>query len=324
MKNAFTGVSEYDRFGPWVDEVTEEADVPRLYRSHPIDFGAERLVLKVPRNITHRNATPDMDLYDHLIMLGQDLLTVLSRRKGTPSRKGSTDSGQGYDVVAIPFAEVVAIRNALNLLDGRLTISTAGGTPISVSYNGSARDVVAKLVAELRAVACTRLASPVGLALLAAGGPLARPAVSGLGLDDRFLETAFLEAHNANPGISAWAAHGSRRLVPAAAGIQGVVQRLSHALSPMTLHGALFTADEAAMEVFGRHSWLMRGQVPTYSTSHLVIPFGAPDRLKLAPHPLYPDVTVATIGTGEWKQGLPVPRDSVTEHMLRDAASRIR
>ena len=324
MKNVFAGASEYDRFGPWIDEVKQLEDVPRLYRSHPIDFSAERLVLKVPRNITHRNATPDMDLYDHLIMLGQDLLTVLSRRMGTPSRKGSADSGKGYDVVAIQFADVVAIRDALNLLDGRLTVSTTEGTPISMSYNGSAGDVVAAFVSALREVACTKPASPVGLALLAAGGPLARTAVSGLGPVDRFLETAFLEAHDANPHLSAWAAHGSRRLVPEAAGMQGVVQRLKHALSPMTLHGALFAADEAAMEVFGRHSWLMRARVPTYSTSHLVIPFGAPDRLDLAPHPLYPDVTVATIGAGKWKREFPVPRDSVTEQMLRDAASRIR
>jgi hypothetical protein len=328
MNNVFAGTSEYDRFGPWIDEVNQLEDVPRLYRNHPIDFSVERLVLKVPRNITYRNAPPDMDLYDHLIMLGQDQLTVLSRHKGAPSREGksaaSSDSGKGYDVVAIPFADVVAIRNALNLLDGRLTVSTAEGTPVRVSYNGSAGDVVVAFVRTLSKAVMIKPASHVGAALLAAGSPLARPKVSGLGLEDRFLETAFLEAHNANPNLSAWAAHGTRRLAPQAAGLEGTLERIKHGVSPMTLYGALFTADENAMEAYGRHSWLVRGRGPCYSTSHLVIPFSAPDRLDLAPHPLYPDATVATIGAGKWRHELPVPRDSVAEHLLRDAASRLR
>jgi hypothetical protein len=328
MKNAFAGASEYDRFGPWIDEVKQADDVPRLYRNYPIDFGVERLVLKVPRNITHRNATPDMDLYDHLIIMGQDRLTVLSRRIGEPPRDGNSratpEGSKDYNVVVIPYGDVVAVRNSLNLLDGRLTVSSAEGTPVRVSYNGSAADAVIAFVRALREAIAVKPASSVGAALLAAGAPLARPEVSGLGLDDRFLETAFLEAHNANPHLSVWAAHGRRRLAPEANGVQGVVQRLNHALSPMTLHGALFAADENAMEAFGRHSWLIRGRGACYSKSHLVIPFGAPDRLDLAPHPLYPDANVAVIGAGKWRQELPVPRHSVAEHLLRDAASKTR
>ncbi len=328
MKKAFSGVSEYDRFGPWIDEVKQIEDVPRLYRNYPIDFSVERLVLKVPRNITRRNATPEMDLYDHLLMLGQERLTVLSRRVGKTSREAggaaSSDGGRGYDVVTLQCADVVAIRDTLNLLDGRLTVSTSEGTPVKVSYNGSAGDVVGRFVSALSEAACVKPASPVGLALLAAGGPLARPAmVQGRGPVDTFLASAFLEAHGANPRLSAWAAHGSRRLAPEAAGMRGNVERMKHALSPMTLHGALFAADESALEIFGRHSWLMRGRAAIYSTSHLVIPFGAPDRLDLAPHPLYPDVTVATIGAGKWRAELPVPRDSAAEQLLSEAASKV-
>ena len=329
MKKALKGFSEYDRFGPWIDEVKRMDDVPRLYRSYPIDFSVERLVLKVPRDITHRNATPEMDLYDHLIMVGRDRLTVLSRRNGRSLRAEThattSDKARGYDVVEIQFADIVAIRNSLNLLDGRLTVSTSEGTPVKVSYNGSAVNVMRTLVSELREVACAKPASPVGEALLAAGSPLARPAVEPEhGPVDTFLAGAFLEAHGANPRLSAWAAHGRRRLTPDATGMQATIQRMRHALSPMTLHGALFAADETAMEVFGRHSWLIRGRAAIYSTSHLVVPFGAPDRLDLEPHPLYPDVTVATLGAGKWKQALPVPRGSVAEQLLQNAASKIR
>lgn len=328
MKNAYALGSEYDRFGPWIDKVTQREELPRLYRDYPIDFGVERLVLKVPRNITRRNATPDMDLYDHVIMLGQEELTVLSRRLGSPSIEGSPatdmDHGKGYRVVTVRLADVVAIRDALNLLDGRLSVSTAEGTPVKVTYHGAAVDVVANLVALLREASGTGPASPVGSALLAAGAPLARPAMAqARGAVDPFLATAFLEAHIANPRLSVWAAHGSRRLTLNTEGLPGAVQRLRHALSPMTLHGALFAADDAALDIFGRHAWLLRGRVPNYSKSHVVIPLSAPDRLELAPHPLYHDVVVATIGAGKWKQALPVPRGSAAEHLLRDAASRL-
>ncbi len=336
MKNAFKGVSEYDRFGPWVDDVNEEEDVPRLYRSYPIDFGAERLVLKVPRNIARRNATANMDLYNHLILLGQERLTVLSRRVSKASRAADSEAvgpvhdavtpegGPGYDVVTIQCADVVAIRNSLNLLDGRLTVSTAEGTPIKVAYNGTASDVIDAFVGALREAACVKPASPVGMALLSAGGPRARPALLPKdGPVDTFLATSFLESHGANPRLSAWAAHGRRRVAPEAAGMEGAVQRTKHALSPMTLHGALFAADDVAMEVFGRQSWLMRGRAATYSKSRLVIPFGAPDHLALTPHPLYPAVTVATIGAGKWRAEMPLPRDSVAEQLLSEAAGKV-
>ncbi|BDZ60782.1 hypothetical protein GCM10025873_05730 [Demequina sediminis] len=80
MANPERPVSEYDRFGPWIDRVETEADVPRLFRPHGVDLAAARLVLKVPRNVARRDASPDMDLYDHLLVLGRDSLTVLSRR----------------------------------------------------------------------------------------------------------------------------------------------------------------------------------------------------------------------------------------------------
>jgi hypothetical protein len=50
---------EYDAFGPWVDPVRTAEEVPPLYRDHPVDLAGSRLVLKVPRDIARRDATPD-------------------------------------------------------------------------------------------------------------------------------------------------------------------------------------------------------------------------------------------------------------------------
>ena len=52
----------------------------------------------------------------------------------------------------------------------------------------------------------------------------------------------------------------------------------------------------------------------------LVIPFGTLDHLDLAPHPIYPGVTVVTIRAGAWVTDLVVPSDSVAERLLRAAA----
>lgn len=328
MTKTYPGTTEYDRFGPWIDEVHKPDDVPRLYRSHPIDFGAERLVLKVPRNISRRNASPDMDLYDHLMVVGDDALTVLSRRinpeRTTLGAPAGADRQAPYDQAVIPFTDIVAVRNALNLLAGSLEVCTIAGTAVHVKYNGSGGHVIGSMVAMLRDLVCTKPPSDVGEALLAAGRHLARPAMPrGQGPVDTFLASAFLEAHGANPELSAWAAHGHRRLAPEAPGSRGTLERIKHAISPMTLHGALFAADDVALEVYGRHSWLVRGRGAIYSTAQLVIPFSSPDWLDVAPHPLYPGVTVATIGAGAWSADLPVPDDSVAAQLLSEVAAKV-
>jgi hypothetical protein len=319
------GFSEYDRFGPWIYEVTDADEVPRLYRSYPIDLGAARLVLKVPRDIARRDATPDMDLYDHLVILDQDRLTLLSRR-GARVAHGATASGDpDYDVVVVELADIVAIHDVVNLLDGRLTVATSAGASITMPYNGSANDTVARLVRALRVAAGEKTASPVGLALQAAGLAAAdATAVASLGSDDTYLVSHVLELRTHHPDLVAWASHGKRALAPGATGPAGVFPRLAHALSPMTLHGALLVADGAAMELLGRHAWLVRGRHPIYSTSRLLIPFGAVDRLDLSPHPVYPGVTVVTIRAGEWATDVPVPSDSTAAQLLSAAALAVR
>src|SRR5512143_3413558 len=114
------GTSEYDRFGPWIDEVTIPEDVPPLYRDFPLDFQRARLVLKVPRNISRRNATPDMDLYDALLVLDEVGLTVLSRRLESDARRASFV--RGYDVTTVPYSQVVGVLDTVELLQGILTI----------------------------------------------------------------------------------------------------------------------------------------------------------------------------------------------------------
>ena len=76
---SYSSTAEYDAFGPWIDEVTSADEVPRLYSGYGIDFGSSIRILKFPRNIARRDANPAMHLYDHLVVVTRERLTILSR-----------------------------------------------------------------------------------------------------------------------------------------------------------------------------------------------------------------------------------------------------
>jgi len=315
-------VAEYDRFGPWIDEVVVPEDVPRLYRTFPLDLSATRVVLKVPRSIARRDATAGMDLYDHLVILERESLTLLSRHVAMAGARERQGEDPGYGVLTVALADVVAIRDDLNLLEGRLTVSTAAGSSITVPYNGSAHDMASRLVNELRAAAMTDRVTPVGLALLAVGSTNADvAALPDPGSADTHLVSRFLELRHDNEGLVVWASHGRRRVHPGHTGLEGLVSRVSHVASPATMHGLAVVADANTLEVLGRRASLVRGRNPDYSSSRLVIPLGAIDRLALSAHPVYPDATTVTLGAGDWATDIHVPNDSAASHLF-SAASR--
>ncbi len=314
---------EYARFGPWVDEVTSADELPRLYRDHPIDFLAALLVLKVPRNIARRDATPDMDLYDHVVVLEHDRLTVLSRIVAGAGRRDG--SGWPYDVRTVPVPDVVAVRDVVSLLDATLTVHARDGALISLRYNGSARANVDRLVNALHALIAVGDQGTVGGALLAAVG--VRPADErglDLGSADVSLVSDFRAAARANPRLGAWAWHGRLVVAPSGGPVVGSVRRLAHVISPMTLHAAVVGGDERVLEVFGRHEWLVRGAAPVHSSSRLVVPWGALDGLTIAPHPGYVGAMDVSLTAGAATLGLVVPEESPALELFERACAAVR
>lgn len=155
MTSTDASAAEYDAFGPWIDEVRSPQDVPRLFRAHPLDLDAAHLVLKVPRNISRRDATADMDLYNHLLVLADDELTVLTRLDA-PTDAGELpasvyDEALGYRTWSCRPTDVVAMRDVTSMLDARLDLLTQDGRTLTVRYNGSAADGVQRLVDAIRA-----------------------------------------------------------------------------------------------------------------------------------------------------------------------------
>ncbi len=317
-------VREYDRFGPWIDEISAPDDVPKLFRRYPLDLSVTRLVLKVPRNVSRRNVAAGMDLYEHLVILGEGSLTLLTRRGAPTGRHADAGEEGDFTAATVALTDVIAVRDDLDLLDGRLTVSTAMDDSFTIRYNGSARGTVNRLVDELRAHACAKLASRVGMAMLATGNASANTAaLPNPGHADTHLVSRALELRSKHPELVTWASHGRERLAPGGEGLRGAAWRVAHALSPMTLHGAAILADATAIEILGRHASLVRGRAPVYSSSRLVLPIGALDRLSVSQHPVYPDATIATMAAGEWLSDIAVPRDSAMETFFREASSRL-
>lgn len=175
---------EFDEFGPWILEVERPEDVPRLYRGHPLDLGSAELVLKVPRRIWRRDANPDMDLYDYLIVAGGDSMTVLSRR------------GDRYETVELPYRRIAAITSSVSLLDGRLLMhDTEGrqpaGVAVNLRYNSVSHDLIQRLVQLVCAKTLEAGSGPVPTTPShAEHGPLA---LRDLGDDDVALVTGLRE-----------------------------------------------------------------------------------------------------------------------------------
>lgn len=320
MSTTAPRVSEYDRFGPWIDEVVTPDDVPRLFRDHPLDLAAARLVLKVPRNIARRDATPDMDLYDHLLVLDDAGLTVLTRRgAGAAARRGVAPGG--YDAATVRAAEMVAIRDVVNILDGHLSVHSHDGAVLSVRYNGSGRANVERLVTGLRDAASRQPAGAVGAALRAAAqaeagrlGPL------DPGRDDLALASDFRDLARENRALTAWTCHGRVALAPSSGGVAGLARRALLGVSPMTLHGAILAGDDVALEVLGRHDWLVRGRAPVHSSSRLVLPLRAPERVDVVAHPDYAGVAVVRVAAGAAMLELAVPEGSAAHRVFAAAA----
>ena len=116
---------------------------------------------------------------------------------------------------------------------------------------------------------------------------------------------------------------GRRRLVPGGVGLRGFASRAAHAVSPMTPHGAAVLAGAGAVELLGRHASLVRGRAPVYSSSRLVILLGVLYQIDVVPHPIYPGVTIVTIGAGEWTTAFAVPTNSESERVLGAAPSSL-
>ncbi|MFT4110307.1 hypothetical protein [Propionicimonas sp.] len=127
---------EYDRFGPWLDRVHQQRDLPRRFRPWYPELAGETHLVKLPRDLDRAQVRPGMDLYRCVLAIFADRIVVL----------GAEDPG-APDVARsdLALADVVATRLYGNLLVGRWTLLLADGSELSVRFNSVSEPEIAEL-----------------------------------------------------------------------------------------------------------------------------------------------------------------------------------
>lgn len=291
---------EFDAFGPWVLPITTLDEVPPLYRGHRLDLGSALKAVKVPRDITRRDANPTMDLYDHLVVLHEDRLTVLSR------------GGDGYTTRQVRPEQVLAVEDSTDLLDGRLVLHLSGAGPgrVVLRYNGSSREVIGDLLRALR-----RVYLPDRPVVAPPAGPRSL-ALDELGPDDVALVTLQHETLPDEPTMALLAAHPRRRLAPTTPGVPGALSRLVHSVRPMTLQGLVVCGDGVEVQLLHRRTWWVRGARPVHSIARTIVPLARLSEVTVSEHPVYGAARDVRLRLAEAHLTVPVPAGSPAERVL--------
>ena len=127
---------EYEAFGPWILRVASPADVPRVFAEFPFDF-ASCVVLKVPRDISRRDARAGMHLYDRMIAVGNGALTVLVR------------TGDFFETTSLVVDEIAVIELGTELVEGWFAATDTSGVRIEIPFNGSSRPMISAVIDRL-------------------------------------------------------------------------------------------------------------------------------------------------------------------------------
>ncbi|MCV2394955.1 hypothetical protein OEB99_11615 [Actinotalea sp. M2MS4P-6] len=294
----FERTEEFDAFGPWVLPVRTRDEVPRLFRSFEQDPGSAQVVLKIPRRISRRDANPRMDLYDHLLVLRGDELTLLSRAPG--------DTG-GVRRRVVTGDQLLAVEDGAELLDGRFSVRVLDEKPLVVRYNGASRDTMAPLVDGLRLLWRDTPPSKVG------SGTVEHVP---LGLRDLGPDVALVGEYReliaAEPAMDLRGAHARLLVTPRDA---GSMNRLVHKVWPMWLQGAVVCTDGVELMVLHRRSWWVRGSRPVHSIVRTVLPLTRTVPLEVVPTG-YEDVEEIRVHHDAAR--FPVPTGSPTQRALLD------
>ena len=300
---------EYDAFGPWTYRVRTPEEMPRLYREHGVELETARLVLKVPRAIDRREANPEMHLYDHLVVAGKEVLTVLSRK------------GDTYQTVQLPYRQIAAIEHSVSMLDGRLVIHDVdglqrGGVAVGLRYSAVSRGVMAELLEIIRteALATRDPAERPGRV------PLPSSRMADLGDVDAGLVTAQLEIAEQRPGLVLLGAH-PRVVVPRRGGT------LRHWLDkhrPVTLHAALVCADTGTLEFVHRREWFTSHPRPAWSIAHTVLMTAAVTAVGSHEHPRYVGAYRVQIASGRSRVELACPDGAESLAAIAGALAGVR
>ena len=128
---------EYDRFGPWIIEISEADPPPPLFLPHLTREETPLLSIKIPRKIDRRDARPGMNLYDYMINLYQEELVILER------------VGNDVRSEAFFYRDIHWLRYGEHLLKGSLHLSMTGKV-YDLPFNTVSTNIIERLVDLIR------------------------------------------------------------------------------------------------------------------------------------------------------------------------------
>lgn len=131
------GSREYDAFGPWIFEITEEHPLPGIFKGY-FDLSYNwTMLIKIPVNEERRLLKPGMNMYDYVIGALDDKIIIAHRIKDS------------VEMNEIRCSEILAIKNEINLLYGMLNIYTDESV-FEIQYNAISEEIVQNLVRIIR------------------------------------------------------------------------------------------------------------------------------------------------------------------------------
>ena len=205
----------------------------------------------------------------------------------------------------MPYEDVFALEDSVLLLDGRFTIHLTEGPPVTLKYNGSARDTVVRLTALSRDLAGT---APELVAAELSDRATSEAIDSVLSSDlDYGLRGDCSDLLTREPSTRFVAGHASRAVAPAG----GFLAAVTHRFRPALLQAGIMCETPTSMIYMHRRDQIVRGRATELSHASTVL---FPDRITdvtRTPHPLYPEVEMVQVGTRTSKLELAIPSDSL-------------
>jgi hypothetical protein len=139
---------EYDRFGPWIMEISELDPPPPLFLPYLTRAETPLLSIKIPRKIDRRAAKAGMNLYDYLVTLYEDDMVILER---------AGEDGVGTQTFA--YDDIQFMRLTENLLLGNLHLGLRGRV-YDLPFNTVGKELMARVVDLIRARYLDQAAPP--------------------------------------------------------------------------------------------------------------------------------------------------------------------
>jgi hypothetical protein len=153
--------AEFDRFGPWVIEISEKDPPPPLFVPFLTRKEEPLFSVKIPRKITRRNAEPGMNLYDYLVTLYKTDIVILER------------VGEEVREHVLSYVEIQYLSLREELLKGTLQVGLPGRV-FDLPFNTTSAATMQRLTDMVRA----RYAAAERLVTVDSGAPGAVPGLS--------------------------------------------------------------------------------------------------------------------------------------------------